>query len=41
MECVILKNHKANSAITLILAIGVLFFTRIVLEQSITTLIKG
>lgn len=37
----VFRNQKANSFITLILAIGTLLLTRIVLEQSITTLVKG
>lgn len=41
MKCEFLKNHRTNSVITLVLAIGILLFTRYVLEQSITTLIKG
>lgn len=39
MKIEIVKNHKANSFITLLLALGVLLFTRIVLEQSIKALV--
>jgi len=35
----VVKNLKVNSFIALLLALGVLFFTRIVLEQSIKALI--
>lgn len=40
MKCELYKNHRINNAITLILAIGILLFTRHVLEQSIAALIK-
>jgi xanthine/uracil permease len=41
MKLQVLKNHKVNSIITLLLALGVLLLTRIVLDQSIKTLMKG
>jgi hypothetical protein len=40
MKIEVLKNHKANCFMVLLLALGVLLFTRIVLEQSIKALLN-
>jgi hypothetical protein len=41
MKLKALKNHRANSVVTFLLAVGVLFFSHIVLDQSIKALLKG